>query len=585
MIRYVAAIHNDPEATSPLDWEAFGKFQRNWTTVFDGDRVRVWATGESRAFTARNYPTAGRAVCVIGCAFDDAGNSDSSKSVYKSWGAFIAVTIEANERIVRVYREPTGRIECWRVSIAGFEILFSHLEDVLPLVGRLLTINWDYLAFHLTNRWLHNEQTGYREILELLPGDEITYEYDKAAVARKWHPASFIAEPHCAIENARSAMRGAAERVVGSWASLYRSILIDLSGGLDSAIVLGLLRRHARHSDVIGVNYVIKHAEGDEREYANEAAQLHGISVMERDPAEGLDEPPPAFALRLLRPAIRTLPLGYDFVATSIQQRLKREAFFTGTGGDHVFYDHLNSAASVDHYRERGFRGLVGQMHLLAQLSRSTIWSGMEALYADIRTRDSDAMQALMRKCAIYFRTNPFLSSDAATAIDLNRFMHPVVLEVAQSATPSRLIQIVNIIELQKHYWRYGRADESDEVHPLFSQPMLETSLRTPCNWFCTNGIQRGLARAAFSDLLPPSILTRRFKSSNNSHWLAAIARELPQFRSLLLDGALAKNGMLARTDLAATTSAAGLLQSTNFSEYLNTVSVSQWVEQAQAVE
>lgn len=48
-------------------------------------------------------------------------------------------------------------------------------------------------------------------------------------------------------------MRSAAERAVDHWATLYRSILLDLSGGLDSAIVLGLLRRHPRHPDVVGV--------------------------------------------------------------------------------------------------------------------------------------------------------------------------------------------------------------------------------------------------------------------------------------------------------------------------------------------
>lgn len=584
MIRFVAAIRREPEATDPADWEAFGEFQQTWTTIFESDRLRVWAMGGSGVFTARTVPSVEGTACVIGRTFDDEGKLRSLNDVHLCWGAFIAVTVESSGRVVRVYRDPTGRIECWRASFSGFDIFFSHLEDVLALIGPSLTINWEYLAFHLTNRWLHNEQTGYREILELLPGDELTYNYDNFSVARKWHPASFIAEPHASLESAQSAMRIAAERAVSNWASLYRSILLDLSGGLDSAVVLGLLRGHAGHSDVVGLNYVIKHVEGDEREYANDAADFHEISILERDPAEGLDQPAPSFALRLLRPAIRTLPLGYDFVATSAQRNLKRDAFFTGTGGDHVFYDNLTSAASIDHFRDRGLRGLLGQMHLLAQISHSTIWSGMEAVYADIRARDSTAVQALRRKCALYFRKNPFISNDALNNIDYDLFYHPLVLEIAQGATPSRLVQVINIIELQKHYWRYGRADHSDEVHPLFSQPLFEESLRTPCNWFCANGIQRGLARAAFSDLLPQSILTRRFKSSNNSHWLKAIARELPRFRSLLLDGALAKNGLLAKTDLATTTTAAGLLQSANFPEYLNTVSVCQWVEQTAGV-
>ncbi len=584
MIRFMAAIHRQPDAIDPVEWHALAEFQQTWTAVLQSDRARVWVTGESDVFTARNAPSTDGMVCIIGRAFDVGGNSNSTKAVHRYWGGFIAVTVGADGRVVRVYRDPTGRIECWRASFAGFDLLFSHLEDVLPLISGSLTINWDYLAFHLTNRWLHNEETGYREILELLPGDELCYNCDNFSVARKWHPASFIAEPHSTIEDARSAMRLAAERAVGNWANLYRSILLDLSGGLDSAIILGLLRRHARHPDVVGVNYVIKHAEGDEREYAKDAAELHTISVVERDPAEGLNQPSPNFALRLLRPAIRTVPLGYDSVCISAQKTLKRDTFFSGTGGDHVFYDHLSTTASVDYYRARGFRGLLKEMHLLAQISRSTIWSAVGAMYAEIRSNDGDAVQALMRKGARYFKKNPFLTEDGFNALDYDRFVHPVVLELAQSATPSRLVQIINLIELQKHYWRYGRADEADETHPLFSQPLLEASLQTPCDWFCAGGIQRGLARSAFSDLLPESILTRRFKSSNSSHWLTAVARQLPHFRSLLLDGALAKSGLLERIGLASATSADGLLQSANFSEYLNTVSTAQWAEQAEKI-
>ena len=580
-MRFLVAIRREPEAGDPVDWLAFDQFQRTWTAILESDRVRVWASEETSVFAAHNVPSVDGRMCIIGRIFEEGPSAINWKGVHRCWGAFIAVAVEANGRVVRVYRDPTGRIECWRVKYAGFDVLFSHLEDVLPLIGRLLTVNWNYLAFHLTNRWLHNEQTGYREIFELLPGDELTYDCDKVSIARKWHPASFIAEPHCTIEDARSAMRDAAERAVSNWATLYRSILVDLSGGLDSAIVLGLLRRHACHPDVVGVNYVIKHVEGDEREYANDAARLHAISVVERDPAEGLKEPSPPFSLRLLRPATRTFPLGYDSVGISTQKAFKRDAFFSGTGGDHIFYDHLTTTASVDHYRVRGFGGLLEKAHLLAQISRSTIWSGIGAVYADIRSTDGDAVQALMRKCGRYFAKNPFLSDGAINSMNFEHFVHPVVLDLSKSATPSRLVQVINLIELQKHYWRYGRADESDETHPLFSQPLFEASLQTPCHWFCAGGIQRGLARQTFSDLLPESILTRKFKSSNSSHWLKAISRELPWFRALMLDGALAGSGLLKKDDLESTTRAEGLLQSANFPQYLNTVSVAQWVERA----
>lgn len=217
----------------------------------------------------------------------------------------------------------------------------------------------------------------------------------------------------------------------------------------------------------------------------------------------------------------------------------------------------------------------------MAQVSRSTIWDSLGYVYRDIAKRHGSPLKALFAKCPEYFLGNSYVTDEAASDIRYERFLHPLALDLATSASPSRLAQIVNFIELQKHYWRYGRAERTDEIHPIFSQPLLEASLRTPCHWFCAGGIQRGLARMAFADLLPTSVLQRRHKSANTSHWISVLTRHLPAFRTILLEGELAGRGLLRRDRTEGIASPLGLLQSANFGVFLNTLSVEYWLQHA----
>jgi asparagine synthase (glutamine-hydrolysing) len=178
-------------------------------------------------------------------------------------------------------------------------------------------------------------------------------------------------------------------------------------------------------------------------------------------------------------------------------------------------------------------------------------------------------------------RENPLLSVATISDDRARHVIDDAIFEGASRLTVSEVHQISDLIELQSHYWRFGRADVVEEVHPLLSQPILESCLRTRMHWYCHGGTRRGLAKAAFSDLLPESILTRRSKSSNSSHWLKLVLAELPTYRELLLEGALARQGLLDRAKVQAMLTPLGLVEGKYFSELMNLISVERWVRDA----
>jgi asparagine synthase (glutamine-hydrolysing) len=489
-------------------------------------------------------------------------------------GAFVAIRVEEAQNCVRVYRDPSGRIPCWRARVGARLVLFSHLEDFISLFRPRLSINWEAIQLHLLDRWFHGRQTCYREVDEILPGEELRIRGVTEAIERLWKPEEIGLEHFPDVEVACTEIRRAVDGAISGWGNTYRRISLDLSGGLDSSIVLGMLRRNCPKTEVVGINYTIKHAEGDERDFARAAAKQYGIELVEQELDPARLQNPPSYKFRLLRPAFRTIPLGYDEVGSLLAQRYRSDAFFTGTGGDHLFYDHVGALASIDHFRERGLPGLISISHQLAQLSTSTIWTALSAV-----ARDWIGLEAPV---PAYFKPmNPFINDPPASISFGSDLIHPSINAAWGRLTPAKLQQVCHLVELQCHYWRFGRADVAEEVHPLVSQQLMEASLRTRPDWFCDGGIQRGLARRAFSDVIPPKIAARRTKSSNGSHWNSVIEQNLQYYRDLMFNGVLATHGILNIEACDRMLTPMGLRNGKTFSKFANTLSVEQWLNVA----
>ncbi|MDB5076656.1 MAG: hypothetical protein JWO42_2835 [Chloroflexi bacterium] len=584
MHRYVALI--SPEAGPAALEPAAARFAQRfptWRTVMANDHVRVWTqvNGDTPLGAERHAQG-----CLLGKAFATAESTTDSAPppsvadlLQRRWGAYVAVQNDPASGSVEVLRDPTGRVECWRMGLtAGVEAVFSHYEDVRWLRDAPVALHWNYIRYHLHNDWCRGADTGLQEVEEILPGERVTFRPDGVVDReRAWRPSQVAGRHLATPAEAAKAMRRAAETSVSAWAALYDRLALDLSGGLDSAIVLGLLRRHAGHGGVVGVNWVTSQVEGDERAFARDVAKLHGIELIEVDvPRLGLDDITP-FAGRLLRPSNRIMPLGYDQLAEGLRVRLGAQAYFSGTGGDHLFYDHLGAEAAADCLRRQGpTPRFFEAAYRLAQLSGETFWHVLAmSVRANLHSPRADARLE---------RGNSLLTPEGQTGVDFTRFAHPWLTEAAHMP-PAKLLQILNISELQRHYWRYGRADVADEVHPLFSQPLLEVCLQTPSDWFAADGLQRGLARRAFADLLPESIRTRRTKGANTSHWMSLLADSLPTVRETLMEGRLVAEGLLDRARMAAALQPLPLAAGRELMSIVRCLTTELWVRATEAAE
>ncbi|MHA3790519.1 asparagine synthetase B family protein [Sphingomonas sp. YL-JM2C] len=548
-----------------------------WPMALDSERLEVWVlSSPSSRLAFRQISEYGVSGCLVGRDFEreDPGAQfvGDDTLLRRHWGAYVAIRVDPASESIRVLRDPTGRINCWKYSQDGVHLFFSHLDDVIDVIGQRLNVNWPFLLFHSTNRTIHGRGTGFVEITEVMPGEEITLSKTGIGVKPAWNMLNIRRQPFGSISDAHKAVRIAAEQAVANWSQLYSTITLDLSGGLDSAIILGLLRQSAHQSQVVGVNYVIDHAEGDERQFARDAAEFHAIELIEVDMREARERPDPQIANRLLRPGLHLIPLGYDQAGIQAAQAVGADAFFTGTGGDHLFHHNMTPAVLIDHFRAEGIRGLVQTAHSSAQICRTTIWDPIMRLTSWLAGR-RPAIESLIRL------DHELLHQGGVSWGQTDDLIDPTLLNFVNSMTPAEIHQLTDMIELQSHYWRFGRADVVEEVHPFLSQPLMEAVLRTRMHWFAYEGTRRSLAKTIFTDLVPPSILNRRSKSSNSSHWVATVLSDLDTFRALLLEGRLSANGLLRRDAVERALTPLGLIEGKHFTELMNIISVERWLQ------
>ncbi|MGB6489679.1 MAG: asparagine synthase-related protein, partial [Steroidobacteraceae bacterium] len=242
----------------------------------------------------------GRNGVVIGTLFRSAGGAGSPISslsageideiqtsrgqslVRRHWGQYIAL-IEGSYGTWRIMRDPSGGFPCYYVRSHGVIFIFSHLNDCTSALPIKLSLNYSHLHSFLHLQRFMPRDTGFNEIESVHAGEAV--DFGERAVTRTflWTPASFCRSPaeHENIEESTLSMRDAVTKCVQSWATCRRSILHELSGGLDSSIVLACLAGAPAAPRVACCTHVTDSSEGDERCYARLMARRAHVPLVE----------------------------------------------------------------------------------------------------------------------------------------------------------------------------------------------------------------------------------------------------------------------------------------------------------------
>src|SRR5262245_40538315 len=256
------------------------------------------------------------------------------------WGRYVAILRDPASDRVRVLRDPSGGLPCFTTTYRGVSLFFSDIEDCASLGVVPLSINWDYIAAFSAYLSLHVGATGLKEVTEILHGEAMDVGRNGVDIVQLWDPVEIARtqlreDAAAAVAEAERTVKGCAQ----AWGSCHDSVLVSLSGGLDSSIILTCLARYLPQTRVTAFNHVFESGSGgDERKFARLAAQGLPCELRER-----LIDMQTFRLEKILTTARSAKPYFFlvDLIHGDFEHALAREvgatAVFSGGGGDHVF--------------------------------------------------------------------------------------------------------------------------------------------------------------------------------------------------------------------------------------------------------
>lgn len=491
------------------------------------------------------------------------------------WGNYIAIVHDRDAVTSSVLRDPTTSLACYHGKSGAIDAFFSHLEDFAQYISRALSVSWEHIAARLLSGTHISRDCGLQGIEDVPGGEWITFSPHGENRRAIWHPAQFCVDDFLEDEaRAAQELKSTVLNVVHSLSSLHSSILIRLSGGLDSSIVTTCVARQTHRPSVTCINYYVKPNAGDderlpvsiglsqenlakirrvigsadEREFARRVAEKSNFTLVEIEKrVTDVDLRDIESAPLAPRPSSYLYFAAEDRAERTCATQAGASACFTGEGGDTVFYATLRAIGALDY----AFVHCFGP-DLPHQIAVTAALSG-ESLARVLGKVLKHGLLGLTLPSPYEPSKRPHLMRDEiATEVSRSYFHHPW-LDTTPRLCPGKHTHVTGIATSMGFYHYAQHRDVlAPAVRPLASQPVIETCLRIPSYILLAGGISRGLARRAFRDFLPPEVTRRTVKGMTIGFWQEAGRRNMQTIREYLLDGYLVKQGLLDRPKLDA---------------------------------
>lgn len=487
------------------------------------------------------------------------------------WGSYLAVMRDPTSDSTSILRDPTGTLPCYYARISDLHLFFSDIEDLEQHVSISLSPNWPHLAARLrvgVGTMPLSRICGLSELEDITGGELVTI--SKQGLQRKalWTPARFCVEDGLEDEHkATEALRRSVLDVVHSLASEHSEILLRLSGGLDSSIVAGCLAQHNNPPHITCLNFytanegeafptqisgyneenlakvrrVIGSGSGDEREFARSVASRWGFRLVERERnSEYVDLRRLWKAPLAPRPSPYVLSIDEDDAELEYATARGATACFTGLAGDTVFYCTFRAIGAIDYayLHPLKLRLLLRQVGLATALSGEPLARvfGKAIKYGLLRVSLPHAYDPLKQP--------HLLKDDIATSVQDSQLSHPWL--DTPPLCPGKRNHVLGVAaSVPFYHYVYHRERIAKAIHPLASQPVVESCLRIPTYVLLADAVSRGLARRAFRDILPSGIARRSVKGIPNVFYQRLVRKNVAFIKERLLEGLLVKQGLL----------------------------------------
>jgi asparagine synthase (glutamine-hydrolysing) len=448
------------------------------------------------------------------------------------WGEYLLFQpADQDADSVTLLRDPSGGMACAYSLHDGSGFITSDLAIAADLGLHRDRLDWDFIRHCLLYPHMKISRTGLADVNELLPGCVLSISGQRTSTRIVWSPWRFVtpterqSDP---IESART-VREVTTSVVRSMARTDRTLLLELSGGLDSSIVGACLTNVCAR--IACCTAVTPLPGADERRYARRIAEQLGLDLMQR--LLDFTENDIAFKLpqHSLRPAVWALGRAVARAMDDAAELQRANSLFSGGGGDTIFCYLRTAAPAADAFRSNG---LAAGYQAIVNLSRLHGCTVVKAARLALRKLYLRPRAPYKPDCSLLSPTN------ATSPLDL----HPW-FSAPSDVQPGDRERIFELAGTQLFGDSTLRAGGRRVRFPLLSQPVMETCLRVPSWMWISGGQNRAMARSAFSAHLPPEVLNRQSKGTFSNYTFAMYLKNKEMIGRFLLNGHLCSRGFL----------------------------------------
>jgi len=562
MQRYLIAIPRPGAAPADLEMASEGLIADRVASTFFG-AIQIVRTPET------HFRDVGSGRFVVGRLDGEAKprTHGDDRDLAHWWGEIVTISVRSDG--VSVYRDPSGRLGCFRVEQANQIILCSDWKFARALVGLTPDISWESVINALALPQFLSRQTGLRGVCEILPGELVELTPESCATTLLWSPAELMPERQRRRSTtpaaAASALRRTIVQTTGAQAGNYQRPILELSGGVDSSVLAASLA--AVRSDFVCVNFVTASADGDEREPARRVARQFGVELIERvrDPARV--ELERSAAADQARPSARAFAQESDRISLEVAKLVGGDCLISGGGGDNVFF----SSPAATPLQDRLRAGLFGRQTFRTMLDVADV--------AD-RTAWWAAKRALAGRSRTFRPSLDFLSSKAIAMVREHK--HPW-LDAAEATSPDLQVHVESIVQIFGPITGLRRAQHLPLLFPFMARPVLEECLSMPGWLWVVDGYDRSLVRQAFADVLPADVIFRRSKGGLDHFSYQLYRRNRETIRHMLLGGLLASNQLIDEVAINSELARTSRIKDYRFYRLLELVDIEAWARAVSA--
>ncbi len=543
-----------------------GRLQLNFSSgcVFGGRRAN-----ESHFFPLATFEHESHQGLIMGHLFSKKGENESSQSVLKIsddtcreiiqtegrylgnnfWGQYVVFLHDHEKQRSFLFPDPMGLFSAFYTETPEGFFFSSDIGLLHPFLPQKASLDLPYLTATLTAKlggMLASHRTPFQNIFETKPAEGLVFSPEFQKRVLFWNPVA-----HTSRENfSKAKIVPTFLDCIAAWKSVCPHICVHLSGGLDStALLLGLNPLNSKHQKIFALTYLDKRiGSSDERDHAKKVADFVGVSLLDYQWDQHYDfSLSPHEALEIWeRPHIGLSTQNIDRALEKLIAPYGETVFWSGHGGDQVFYEGLPENSLVDYLFQKGPQGFIKNMMTLCTLYREpvlpffkkTLASCLKHFFFPQRLKDM-----------VQFERPEWLNLDIQEK-DIESFFLPPFFQELAPLFPAKKKQICEIYEGTFNSDVYEKSHGVATIYPYYSQPLIELGLSMPIYESYSSQFSRFPFRETMGGFFKTDLVWRRSKGDTSGAIQMAFEENKETIQALILDGFLAREGQVNRSIL-----------------------------------